>query len=78
MKTLFLASALALSAGMSTAFATVITFSDGSTWNSAAPTAPTQYASNSRLVMSDATASHRTEHVKVVRFGPPDGGLGGA
>jgi hypothetical protein len=77
MKTLLLATALALSVGMSAAFASVTTFSDGSTYDSAAATA-TKYASNSRLVMSDAMASHKANGVKVVRFGPPEGGLGGA
>ncbi|HTB43229.1 MAG TPA: hypothetical protein VK741_06355 [Acetobacteraceae bacterium] len=77
MKTLFLASALALSVGMSAAFASVTIFSDGSTYDSAAPTAPTKYASNSRLVMSDATMSRKANAVKVVRFGPPESGIGG-
>jgi hypothetical protein len=78
MKTLFLASALALSVGMSAAFASVTIYSDGSTYDSAATAAmANKYASNTPLVMSDATPWHKTDGVKVVRFGPPESGLGG-
>jgi hypothetical protein len=76
MKTLLLAAGIALSVGMSAASASVTTFSDGSTYDSGTATA-TQYASNARLVMSDATMPHKSQGVKVVRFGPPESGMGG-
>jgi hypothetical protein len=76
MKTLLLASAFAVSIGMSAAFASVTTYTDGSTYDSAATA--TRYASNTPTVMSDAAPPHKTEGVKVVRFGPPESGMGGA
>jgi hypothetical protein len=77
MKTLLLASALALSVGMSAAFASVTIYSDGSTYDSAATaTMANKYASRTPVVMSDAMPWHKAGHEKVVRFGPPESGLG--
>ena len=81
MKTLLLASALALSTA-GAAFASVTVYTDGSTYDSAtgitAP-APANYASNANKIVSDVPFfKHLTNDPKVVRFGPPDGGMGGA
>lgn len=78
MKTLLLASALALSVGMSAAFASVTIYSDGSTYDSAATASmANKYASKAPVVMSDAAPWHQADHhTKVVRFGPPESGLG--
>lgn len=77
MKTLFLASALALSVGMSAALASVITYTDGSIYNSdaVAAIASKNDASGMRLGIANPTTWHKTG-MKVVRFGPPETGAG--
>jgi len=81
MKTLFLASALVLAASTGAAFASVTTYTDGSTYDSATGvTSPpqTNYAMAGAHNASDASVSHHTNGPKVVRWGPPTGSLGGA
>jgi hypothetical protein len=81
MKTLLLASALALGTA-GAAFASVTVYTDGSTYNNAngvTTQAPANYASNANRIVSDVPFfKHLTNDPKVVRFGPPDGGVGGA
>ena len=80
MKTLLLASALALtSAGA--AFASITTYTDGSTYNSATGvTSPpaAAYAMGGQQTVTDVPFWHRNSDPKVVRSGPPESGLGGA
>jgi hypothetical protein len=81
MKTLLLASVLALAAGTGAAFASVTTYTDGSTYDSAtgvttAP--PTNYAMAGAHSATDASVAHKSGGPKVVRWGPPTGSLGGA
>jgi hypothetical protein len=81
MKTLLLASMLALTAGAGIAFASVTTYTDGSTYDSATglTTAPAvAYAMTMPHVATDAPVAHRIDGVKVVRWGPPEGRQGGA
>jgi hypothetical protein len=72
MKTLFLTSALVLSIGMSAAFASVTIYSDGSSNKSdaMAGSSPT----GARVGMANTKTWHKTDGVKVVRFGPPEAG----
>jgi hypothetical protein len=74
MKTLFLATALAMSVGMSAAFASVTVYTDGSTFDSAtantAPKTATMQVGSAGLAGWHGKAGGS----KVVRFGPPDAG----
>ena len=75
MKTLLLASALVLSTGMSAAFASVTIYSDGSSNKSDAMAGSSTYdPTGAHVGMANATAWHKTDGVKVVRFGPPEAG----
>ena len=81
MKTLLLASLLALTANAGAAFASVTVYTDGSTYNSATGTTtppPAAYAMGSKQTATDAPSGHVTKDPKVVRWGPPESGLGGA
>jgi len=81
MKTLLLASALVLAASTGAAFASVTTYTDGSTYDSATGvTSPprTNYAMVGAHSATDAAVSQHTNGPKVVRWGPPTGSLGGA
>jgi hypothetical protein len=81
MKTLLLASALALTTA-GAAFASITTYTDGSTYNSAtgvtSPPAAT-YAMGGQQTVTDVPFWHRNNDndPKVVRWGPPESGLGG-
>jgi hypothetical protein len=80
MKTLLLASVLALTVSAG-AFASTTIYTDGSTYDSAtgittAP--PTVYAMAGTHVATDAPMAHKADGMKVVRWGPPTGGMGGA
>jgi hypothetical protein len=78
MKTLLLASALALTTA-GAAFASVTVYTDGSTYNSATGITtppPAAYAMAGKQTATDAPIAHATNNPKVVRWGPPDGGLG--
>jgi hypothetical protein len=80
MKTLLLASALAL-ATAGAAFASVTVYTDGSTYNTVTGVTtppPTAYAMGGKQTATDAPAGHATNDPKVVRWGPPDGGGMGA
>jgi hypothetical protein len=80
MKTLLLASAVALTTA-SAAFASITTFTDGSTYNSATGvTSPpaAAYAMGGKQTATDLPFLHTNNDPKVIRFGPPEGGLGGA
>jgi hypothetical protein len=80
MKMLLLASALALTTA-GAAFASVTVYTDGSTYNSATGTTtppPAAYAMGSKQTATDAPSGHVTKDPKVVRWGPPESGLGGA
>ena len=80
MKTLLLASALALTTA-GAAFASVTTYTDGSTYNSATGITnppPAAYAMSGSQTATDAPFWHRNNDPKVVRRGPPESGLGGA
>jgi hypothetical protein len=81
MKMLLLASALALGTA-GAAFASVTTYTDGSTYNDATGVTtppPAKYAMGGQQVVSDVPfLRHLNNDPKVVRFGPPSGGLGGA
>ena len=81
MKTLLLASVLALTASAGAAFASVTVYTDGSTYDSATgvTTAPQQtYAMAGAHTATDASVWHTTNGPKVVRWGPPDAGnIGG-
>jgi hypothetical protein len=82
MKTLLLASVLALSASAGTAFASVTTYTDGSTYDSTTgiTTAPRTLAMGGSHTMSDALSPifRKNNDPKVVRWGPPSGDQGGA
>ncbi|HTB43145.1 MAG TPA: hypothetical protein VK741_05920 [Acetobacteraceae bacterium] len=78
MKTLLLASALALTTA-GAAFASVTVYTDGSTYNSATGVTtppPAAYAMGGKQTATDTPASRPTNGPKVVRWGPPDVGLG--
>jgi hypothetical protein len=79
MKTLLLASALALTTA-GAAFASVTIYTDGSTYNSATGITtppPAAYAmGGSKQTATDTPVWHTNNDPKVVRWGPPDGGLG--
>ena len=81
MKTLLLASLLALTANAGAAFASVTVYTDGSTYDSATgvTTAPLRvYAMAGAHNATDASVRHTTNGPKVVRWGPPDAGnIGG-
>ncbi|MGA3401936.1 MAG: hypothetical protein ABSC95_22200 [Acetobacteraceae bacterium] len=73
MKTLFVASALARSVGMGAAFASVTTDTDGSTYDSGAVVAASKNDTSApRLRRANPTAWHKTDSMRVVRFGPPE------
>ena len=75
MKTLFLTSALVLSIGMSAAFASVTIYSDGSSNKSDAMAGSSKYdPTGARVGMANTKTWHKTDGVKVVRFGPPEAG----
>jgi hypothetical protein len=79
MKTLLLASVLALTASAGAAFASVTVYTDGSTYNSATgvTTAPPQiYAMAGAHTATDGSVWHTSTGPKVVRWGPPDAGNG--
>jgi hypothetical protein len=81
MKKFILATTAMLSLGVGSALASVTIYTDGSTYNSATGItfpAPTAYAMAGSDVATDAQASHKWNDMKVVRWGPPTGGLGGA
>lgn len=81
MKTLLLASALVLAASTGAAFASITTYTDGSTYdNVTGVTTPpqTNYAMAGAHSATDAPMSHHISGPKVVRWGPPTGSLGGA
>jgi hypothetical protein len=77
MKTMLLASALALMASSGAAFASITTYTDGSTYNSATGVttpAPQKFALGSSHTATDAPFSwFHGNDPKVVRWGPPDG-----
>ena len=78
MKTMLLASALALAASTGAALASVTTYTDGSTYNSVTGVttpAPQKFALNGSRTATDAPFSwfHSGNNPKVVRWGPPDG-----
>jgi hypothetical protein len=78
MKMLLLASALALTTA-GAAFASVTIYTDGSTYNSVTGTTtppPATYAMGGTQAATDAPTGHTTNDPKVVRWGPPGGGLG--
>jgi hypothetical protein len=78
MKTLLLASALALTF-VGAASASVTVYTDGSTYNSTTGITtppPAAYAMGGKQTATDTPASHPVNGPKVVRWGPPDGGLG--
>ena len=80
MKTLLLASALAL-ATAGAAFASVTVYTDGSTYNTVTGVTtppPTAYAMGGKQTATDAPSEHVTNDPKLVRWGPPESGLGGA
>jgi len=79
MKNLFLAGALALLASTS-AFASVIIYSDGSKYDTETGFTippPTKYAMGGPNAVTDVPVWRKHEGTKVIRFGPPTGGLGG-
>jgi hypothetical protein len=81
MKKMLLASVLALATTAGTAFASVTVYTDGSTYDSttgitSAP--PTSTAANGTQSATDAPFWRGKNDMKVVHFGPPDGGFGGA
>jgi hypothetical protein len=77
MKTMLLASALALMASTGAALASVTIYTDGSTYNSATGVttpAPRTFALGGSHVAADAPQSwFHNDGPKVVRWGPPDG-----
>jgi len=78
MKTMLLASALALMASGGAAFASITTYTDGSTYNSATGVttpAPQKFALSGSQTATDAPFSwfHHGSNPKVVRWGPPEG-----
>jgi hypothetical protein len=80
MKMLLLASALALSTA-GAAFASVTVYTDGSTYNSATGITtppPAAYAMGGKQTATDLPFWHTNNDPKVVRWGPPGNGLGGA
>jgi hypothetical protein len=79
MKTILLASVLALSASVGAAFASVTTYTDGSTYDSVtgATTAPqTTYAMAGSHSATNAFVWHKSDGPKVVRRGPPTNSMG--
>jgi hypothetical protein len=75
MKTLLLASVLALTASVGAAFASVTVYTDGSTYNSATgvTTVPLKtYAMAGAHTATDAPVWRTANGPKVVRWGPPD------
>jgi hypothetical protein len=79
MKTLLLASVLALTASAGGALASVTVYTDGSTYNSATgvTTAPQRvYAMAGAHTATDGSVWHTTNGPKVVRWSPPDAGNG--
>lgn len=79
MKTLLLASALAL-ATAGAAFASVTTYADGSTYNyvtGVTTPPPTAYAMGGRRTATDAPASHASNGPKVIHSGPSFDDVGG-
>ena len=73
MKTLLLASALALTTA-GAAFASVTVYTDGSTYNSATGVTtppPAAYAMGGKQTATDTPASRPTNDPKVVRWGRP-------
>lgn len=84
-KALLLASAIAACAGIEPAFASITVYTDGTTYDSspAAPPpaqcpVPAKYSTGTCSSSSDPAPWQRSHTPKVVRFGPPDSGLGGA
>jgi hypothetical protein len=81
MKTMLLATALALMASTGGAFASVTTYTDGSTYDSATGVttpAPQKFAMGASNTATDAHPSwFHINNPKVVRWGPPAGGLDG-
>ncbi len=80
MKTLLLASVLALTASAGAAFASVTVYTDGSTYDPATgvTTAPQQtYAMAGTHTATDASVWHKSNGAKVVRWGPPDANAAG-
>ena len=73
MKTLLLASVLALTASAGAAFASVTVYTDGSTYDSATgvTTAPQTTYAMAGTTATDAPVWHMTNGPKVVRWGPP-------
>ncbi len=79
MKTLLLASALALTT-VGAAFASVTVYTDGSTYNSATGVTtppPATYAMGGQQTATDAPTWHTNNDPKVVHWGPPEGEMGG-
>ena len=79
MKTLLLASALALTT-VGAAFAAVTTYADGSAYDDATGVAispPTAYAMSGKQTATDTSASHRTNDPRVVRWGLDNSDIGG-
>jgi hypothetical protein len=83
-KTLLLASAIAACAGIGSAFASVTVYTDGSIYDPVATAAqsramcPVPTATSTGTCATSADPAPWLSHTpKVVRFGPPDSGLGG-
>jgi hypothetical protein len=81
MKALLLASAIAACAGIGTALASVTVYTDGSTYDSSPAPAAAQCDTPTRLSTDPPSSSSdpapwRSDAEKVVRFGPPESGLG--
>jgi hypothetical protein len=72
MKTLLLASVLALTASAGAAFASVTIYTDGSTYNSATGVTTAPPKTFAMAGATDAPVWHTTNGPKVVRWGPPD------
>ncbi len=80
MKTLLLASALALTF-VGAASASVTVYTDGSTYNSTTGITtppPAAYAMGGNQTATDGSFWHKNNDPKVIHRGPPEGGLGGA
>jgi hypothetical protein len=76
MKTMLLASALALMASTGAAFASITVYTDGSTYNSATGVttpAPQKFALGSHVATDAPLSFFGNNDPKVVRWGPPDG-----
>jgi hypothetical protein len=81
MKNIVLAAVLGLFASTAAAFASVTIYSDGSTYDSATgitTPAPEKYAMGGVPTATDAQVWNHKDRPKVVRWGPPGGGMGGA